>query len=247
MNFQKICLKMYQYTKTLLILLVSAFFCKKSVFFGQNNTFTQSNCVKAMIEIFSSTFSFCKITINERLLLKDTINENISFTDYVSEIRLPDSSKLVVSWKNNNVVTISQYNVIVKFFDVFLFLLSCLVTGPTFMSISSLILELLQFPIIRDWPEIRKSEISTFELFPISADWCKLRILNLAQTSLKKFYWMLQNTRVTAFIVSELLRENQQDYLPPPLPHHQIRVKKQTPAGTIKISCSVNPRKTCMI
>ena len=44
-----------------------------------------------------------------------------------------------------------------NFFDIFLFLLSSLVTGPSFMSISSLVLELWQFSFIRDWPEIRKS------------------------------------------------------------------------------------------
>ena len=36
-------------------------FCKKSVFFGQNSTFTQSNSVRVVLEIFSSVFSFCKI------------------------------------------------------------------------------------------------------------------------------------------------------------------------------------------
>ena len=45
------------------------------------------------------------------------------------------------------------------FFDVVLFLLLRLVTGQSFMSISSLVLELWQFPFIRDWPEIRKLDI----------------------------------------------------------------------------------------
>ena len=42
-----------------------------------------------------------------------------------------------------------------NFFDVVLFLLSSLVTGPSFMSMSSLVLELWQFLFIRDWPELR--------------------------------------------------------------------------------------------
>ena len=50
-----------------------------------------------------------------------------------------------------------------NFFDVVLFLLSSLVTGPNFMSMSSLVLELWQFSFIRDWPENRKSEIPTSE------------------------------------------------------------------------------------
>ena len=37
---------------------MSAFFCKKSVFFGKNTIFTQSNSVRATLEIFSSIFSF---------------------------------------------------------------------------------------------------------------------------------------------------------------------------------------------
>ena len=39
-------------TKVALILLMSALFCKKSAFFGKNSTFTQSNGVRAMLEIF---------------------------------------------------------------------------------------------------------------------------------------------------------------------------------------------------
>ena len=108
------------------------------------------------------------------------------------------------------------------FLEVVVFLLSSLVTGPSFMSISSLALELWQFSFIRDWPEIRKSEIPTSEFYPISGDWDQLWIPNLARMSLIECYWMLQNSRVTAFTVFELLRENQLGggvkLLPPPLP-----------------------------
>ena len=95
------------------------------------------------------------------------------------------------------------------FLDV-LFLLSILVTGPSFMSISSLVLELWQFPFIRDWPEILKLEIPPSEFCPTSGDWDELGIPNSTRSFLRKCYWMLQNTRVTAVTVSELLRENQQ-------------------------------------
>ena len=110
-----------------------------------------------------------------------------------------------------------------NFFDVVLFLFSILGTGPSFMSISSMVLELLQFSFIWDWPEIRKSEIPPSEFCPISGDWGKLWILNLAQMSLIECYWMLQNSRVTAFTVFELLRENQLRRVklhPPPPLHH---------------------------
>ena len=79
-----------------------------------------------------------------------------------------------------------------NFFDVVLFLLSSLVTGPSFMSISSLVLELWQFSFIRDWPEIQKSEIPPSEFCPISGDWSQLWIPNLARMSLIESYWMLR-------------------------------------------------------
>ena len=38
-----------------------AIFCKTSYFFDKNGTFTQSNSGKAVLEIFSSALSFCKV------------------------------------------------------------------------------------------------------------------------------------------------------------------------------------------
>ena len=130
-----------------------------------------------------------------------------------------DCSKFVINWKNDNDVTICRHDIIVNFFDVVLLPLSSLVTGPSFISVSSL--ELWPFTFIRDWSEIRKSETPSSEFCPISRDWGELGIPNLAGMSLMKRYKMLQNSRVTAFPVSELLWEDQQGELPP----IQIRVK----------------------
>ena len=135
-----------------------------------------------------------------------------SLTDYASRIRLQESSKLAINRKNGNDVTTFRHDVIVNFFDVLLFLLVNLVTGPSFKSISSLPLELRQFSFMRDWPEIRKSKIPTSELCPISGDWGKLGIPNLARIALIKYYWMLQNNKGTVFVVFELLREIQQGW-----------------------------------
>ena len=66
-------------------------FCKKLALLGQNNTFTQSNGVRVVLEMVRQ---------------KVTINENISFTDYASGMRLPDCFKLTVNWKTDNDVTI---------------------------------------------------------------------------------------------------------------------------------------------
>ena len=49
-----------------------------------------------------------------------------------------------------------------NFFTNILFLLSSLVTGLNFMSLSSLVLEFWQFSFIRDWPEIRKYPVWVF-------------------------------------------------------------------------------------
>ena len=112
-----------------------------------------------------------------------------------------------------------------NFFDVVLLLLSSLVTGPGFMSTSSLVLELWQFSLIRNWPEIRKSEIPPSEFFRISGDWGELWIPNLQRMSLVECYWILENYRVTAFTVIVLLRKNELGggKINPPT---QIRVKE---------------------
>ena len=62
--------------------------------------------------------------------------------------------QMAINWKNNNDETIFRYDVIFVFFDVALFLFEILVTGPRFMSISLLVLDLWQFSFIRDWLEI---------------------------------------------------------------------------------------------
>ena len=118
----------------------------------------------------------------------------------------PESGfQIAPNWKNEIGVTICWHDVTVKFFwccFVSLVMFSCRKS----MSVSSLVLELWQFSSIRDWPEIRKSEIPPSEICPIFGDWEKLGLPNLAQMFLMKCYWMLQNSRVTAFVVSEFLK-----------------------------------------
>ena len=61
--------------------------------------------------------------------------------------------------------------------------------------------------LIWNWPEIRKSEIPLSGFCSVSGNWSEQGQPNLARTSLIKYYWMLQNARVTAYTVSELLWE----------------------------------------
>ena len=118
--------------------------------------------------------------------------------------------QIAYKWKKDNDVAIFVTWRHRHFFWFCFILLSSLVAGPSFMSISSLVLELWQFSFIRDWPKIRKSEIPPYQFCLISADWGKLGVQNSAQIFLMKCYWLLQNARVTAFNFLELLRKNQQ-------------------------------------
>ena len=138
-----------------------------------------------------------------------TVIKNASFSGYASIIRLPDCSKLAINQKNDNDATICWHESS-SFFWRWFVSLAKFRNWSKFMSISPLVLELWQFSFVRDWPEIRKLEIPPGEFRPISGDYSKLGMPSLAQMSLIKCYYMLQNTRVTAFTVSELLGENQQ-------------------------------------
>ena len=73
---------------------------------------------------------------------KVTITENITFADSMSGIRALDCSKLAKIRKMTMASQFSDMMSMSTFFDDVLFLLSRLVTGPSFMSISSLVLEL---------------------------------------------------------------------------------------------------------
>ena len=122
-------------------------------------------------------------------------------------MRPESSSRMAINRKINNDVKFADMTSLSNFFDVVLFLLSILVTGPSITSILSLFLESQQFSCL----EIRKLEIPPSKFCPIYGDWSELGIPNLAQMPLIKSYWMQQNAKVSALIVSELLRENQQE------------------------------------
>ena len=145
----------------------------------------------------------------------------------MSGIRPPDCSKLAKNPKHDNDVKIFRHDVNVRFFWC------CLVSFAKFSYWSKFHVNIITGSgimtifFIRDWPEIRKSEIPPSEFFPISRDWDELWIPNLPRMFLIECYLMLQNSRVTAFFVFELLRENQLGgYNYPPPPPTQIRVKE---------------------
>ena len=123
--------------------MMSAFFSKKIVSFYSKQKFR--SCVSDFLVLFS-VFVRYKVTFNEKNVLQT--------------MRLESGFRIPPNWpktrKNENDVTIFRHVVIINFFWCFLFLLSILFTGRSFMSISSLVLELWQLSSIRDWPEIQK-------------------------------------------------------------------------------------------
>ena len=183
---------------------MSAFFYKRKRFLSKKIPLLKAIVWDLCLRFLSSVFSFCKT--------KGYYYWKHNFCRLY--VRNPASKLLQIDQKSekcqwrHNFLTWRQRHI---FLMLFYCLLSSLVTGPSFMSISSLVLELWQFSFIRDWPEIRKSEIPPSEFCPISGDWGKLWIPNLARMSLIECYWMLQNSSVTAFTVFELLRENHPD------------------------------------
>ena len=120
-------------------------------------------------------------------------------------MQLPICSKLAINLKNDNNTIICWYDIIINFFCYCPAFLSTLVTGPSFMSISLLVLQLWQFSFIRDWPEIQKLEIPVW-VFPniLGLGWvrntkfgtnvCKEMLLNAAKCQGYSFYcfWVLK-------------------------------------------------------
>ena len=105
---------------------VSVFLQKNSVFCSKKYLYSKQQCESCVRDF----------------LVKVTITENINFVDSVFGIRPLDCSKSTKNLKNDNDVTFSDMTSSSNFFDVFLFLLSSLVTASSFMSISLLVLEL---------------------------------------------------------------------------------------------------------
>ena len=109
-------------------------FCKKQYLYSKHQ---YESCVRDSVVLFS-------VFVRQKV----TVNENVSFTDYTSRIQLSNCSKLVKNPKNDNDVTNSDITPSSDFLYCRVFF-SSLVTGPSFTSISLLVLELSQFSSIK--------------------------------------------------------------------------------------------------
>ena len=133
--------------------------------------------------------------------------------------QLPDCSKLAINQKTDNDVTSFWHGVFIKaFWSAFVSLVnfSCWSKFQANIIAGSGAMIILFYKGLTRNLEIGNSPIW---VFPISKDCSELEIPNLPQMFPIKCYKMLQNTIVTAFTASELLRENQQrevKFPPPP-------------------------------
>ena len=125
-------------------------------------------------------------------------------------IRLPDSSKLAINWKNDNDVTIFQNDVIVKYFWRFFVSLFKFSYWSKFhvniITVSGVMTILFYKGLTRN------SEIGNIPVWILPNIW---RLGWVSDTKFgtnfsNKMLLNATNARITAFTVSELLRENQQ-------------------------------------
>ena len=140
---------------------------------------------------------------------KVIITENTTFEGSVSGTRSPDCSKLTRNPKNDNDVSISrQMSSSIFFWCCFVSFVKFsywskfhvnIITGSSIMAIS----------FYKGLTRNPETEIPSSDFCRISGDWGELWMPNLTRISLIQCYWMMQKSRVTAFTVFELLRENQ--------------------------------------
>ena len=88
---------------------------------------------KVLDILLNSTFSrviklSCTVTDDIASRMEERINNNLA-----SGIQLQDGCKFAVIWRKNNDVKICRHDVSTHFFGVDVFLLSSLVTGPSFV------------------------------------------------------------------------------------------------------------------
>ena len=129
------------------------------------------------------------------------INENKSFTEYVSVFWLLYFSKLAINWKNDSGVTICCHDVIIKlFWRCFVSLIKFSYCSKFHVSIiiGSGVLTIFFYKGL-----IRNVKIGNTLVWVLSNIWRlgQVRDTKFGPMSLIKWFWMLQNVRATVFTV----------------------------------------------
>ena len=134
----------------------------------------------------------------------------------MSRIQLPECYILAKHWKNDDDITTCWHNVIVKFFwCCFVSLVKLSYWSKFYANIITFsgVMTIFFYKGLTRNPEIGNTPVW---VLPSIRRLGQVRDTRFGTNSLITCYWMLQNTRVTAFTVSELLMENQQGGLSPP-------------------------------
>ena len=120
-----------------------------------------------------------------------------------SRIRLPDYSKLTTNLKNTNDSTICRHNLIINFFDVVIIVLSGLVSGPSFMLTSSLVLEFWQVLAIKGGLT-ENPEIENIPVWDLSNIWRQGQFTDTksSMNASNKMLVIVQNARFTGLFLS---------------------------------------------
>ena len=142
------------------------------------------------------------------------LTENVRTTDHASGIHLQDCSKSANNWKKNGDVKICWDDVIITIFwhfHVSLVKFSYWSKFHVNIIMRSRVTTIFVYKRL-----IRNPKIGNTLVWVLSNTWVELEIPDLAEMSLMKNQLMLPNAKFTAFIVSELLRENQQGGCNPP-------------------------------
>ena len=132
------------------------------------------------------------------------------FSDYTSCIRFLGCSKLAINQKNNIHVTFFWYEFIFRFFWCCFVSLAKFRYWSKFHVIIITGSEVITIGIYKGLSRNPKIGNVLVSVFPKIWKLRQVRDKNLARIFLMKCYYMLQNTRATAFTVFELLRKKPQ-------------------------------------
>ena len=134
---------------------------------------------------------------------KFIITENESFIDHVSGNWISNGYKMALMFFRNRLQYAYMTSSSIWFGFTVLFL-SSLITGPSFMSISRLVLELWNFSFIEDWKKIWRSEITPSDFFSIPRDRSEWVTPNLTWMFLIICYWILLNVRFITHVLTNI-------------------------------------------
>ena len=133
----------------------------------------------------------------------------MSFTEYVSQIWLPDCSKLAVNWENDNDISIFQHVIVNSLWCCFISLVKFSYWSKFHVNFitCSRVMTISFYNGLTKNLEIRNTPVW---ILPNTWRLGQVRNTTFGTNISNKMLLNASNARVTAFTVSELLKENQE-------------------------------------